>query len=122
MKNRIAEILKEKGMKKSVFADLTGIARQNVNLILSQKQLSISYENIQKICDVLDKTVEELFEIQRYEEYFVANIDKAKAWSVNSRWTNKDNLTLKLKKHEAIKLCEMLNEKWGLNKCLILWY
>lgn len=120
MRNRISEILEEKGMKKSTFADFTGIARQNVNLILSQKQLSISYENIQKICDVLDVEVAELFESRKYCDYMIVDVVRAKVWSINERWTSREDLMLALKKQEAKELCESFNEEEGQKKFFAL--
>ena len=120
MKNRISKILQEKGIKKSVFADLTGIARQNVNLILSQRQRSISYKNIQKICEVLDIEPNELFDLQRYDDYIVVDATQSKVWSIDECRTNKEPLVMKLQKKEAKALSEVLNKEVGKNNCIVL--
>ncbi|AYG01164.1 helix-turn-helix domain-containing protein [Lactococcus allomyrinae] len=110
-KNKIAEILKEKQMKKSVFADLTGIARQNVNLMLTQKQGSISYENIQSICEVLSISPNELFEIGERKDYMIVNTSIAKTLSVNDKWTSQFKTLNKFSLLEAQSLCKVLNEE-----------
>lgn len=54
---RIEEILKERGISKTQFADMMGVAKQNVNLLLSTNNT----QKLEKIAEVLEVEFTDLF-------------------------------------------------------------
>ena len=54
---RIEEILKEKGITKTQFADMMGVAKQNVNLLLNTNNT----QKMEKIAEVLGIKFTDLF-------------------------------------------------------------
>lgn len=54
---RIEEILKERGISKTQFADMMGVAKQNVNLLLQTNNT----QKMEKIAEVLGVKFTELF-------------------------------------------------------------
>lgn len=54
---RIEEILKERGISKTQFADMMGVAKQNVNLLLNTNNT----QKMEKIADVLGVKFTDLF-------------------------------------------------------------
>ena len=54
---RIEEILKERGISKTQFADMMGVAKQNVNLLLSTNNT----QKLEKIAEVLGMEFTDLF-------------------------------------------------------------
>ena len=54
---RIEEILKERGISKTQFADMMGMAKQNVNLLLSTNNT----QKLEKIAEVLEVEFTDLF-------------------------------------------------------------
>ena len=54
---RIEEILKERGISKTQFADMMGVAKQNVNLLLNTNNT----QKMEKIAEVLEVKFSDLF-------------------------------------------------------------
>ena len=54
---RIEEILKERGITKTQFADMMGVAKQNVNLLLNTNNT----QKMEKIAEVLEVKFTDLF-------------------------------------------------------------
>ena len=54
---RIEEILKERGITKTQFADMMGVAKQNVNLLLN----TTNTQKVEKIAEVLGVKFTDLF-------------------------------------------------------------
>lgn len=54
---RIEEILKERGISKTQFADMMGVAKQNVNLLLN----TTNTQKMEKIAEVLGLQFTDLF-------------------------------------------------------------
>ena len=54
---RIEEILKERGISKTQFADMMGVAKQNVNLLLN----TTNTQKMEKIAEVLEVKFTDLF-------------------------------------------------------------
>lgn len=54
---RIEEILKERGITKTQFADMMGVAKQNVNLLLNTNNT----QKLEKIAEVLGMEFTDLF-------------------------------------------------------------
>lgn len=60
----VKQILKDKGKTKYwLFHQLDCISYTNFNNMIEQKTNSIKYENIEKLCDVLDCEPQDLFTI-----------------------------------------------------------
>lgn len=57
IKLRIEEILKERGITKTQFADMMGVAKQNVNLLLNTNNT----QKMEKIAEVLGVKFTDLF-------------------------------------------------------------
>ena len=57
IKLRIAELLVEKGISKTRFAEMMGVAKQNVNLLLSTNNI----QKLEQIAEVLGVEFSELF-------------------------------------------------------------
>lgn len=57
IKLRIAEILKEKGISKVMFADMMGIKKQNVNALLETNNI----KKLEEIANVLDVKITDLW-------------------------------------------------------------
>lgn len=57
IKLRIAEILKEKGISKVMFADMMGIKKQNVNVLLETNNI----KKLEEIATVLDVKITDLW-------------------------------------------------------------
>lgn len=57
IKLRIAELLVEKGISKTRFAEMMGVAKQNVNLLLSTNNI----QKLEQIADVLGVEFSDLF-------------------------------------------------------------
>lgn len=62
MKLRILEILKEKGKTKYWLNKQLGLSFQNCNNLVNNKTVSIKFENLQALCDILECTPNDLFE------------------------------------------------------------
>lgn len=67
MKVKLNKILKEKNKTKYWLAKQTGITPQNIGLIASDKTSSIKFDTLEKICNVLECTPNDLFEIEKYD-------------------------------------------------------
>lgn len=63
MKLRILEILKEKGKTKYWLYNQLGLSYQNFNRIVNNETTSIKFENLKNICDILDCSPNDLFDI-----------------------------------------------------------
>ncbi|MBD5632041.1 MAG: helix-turn-helix transcriptional regulator [Clostridia bacterium] len=62
MKLRVLEILKEKGKTKYWLYKQLGLSYQNCNNLINNKTVSIKFENLQALCDILECTPNDLFE------------------------------------------------------------
>lgn len=58
---RILEILKEKGKTRYWLYSQMGLSYQNFNKIINNKTISIKFENLQALCDILECTPNDLF-------------------------------------------------------------
>lgn len=58
---RILEILKEKGKTRYWLYNQMGLSYQNFNKIINNKTISIKFENLQALCDILECTPNDLF-------------------------------------------------------------
>ncbi|MGN0789762.1 MAG: helix-turn-helix domain-containing protein [Christensenellales bacterium] len=65
MKLRIIEMLKEKGKTKYWLYNQMGLSYQNFNKIVNNQTISIKFENLKALCDILECTPNDLF----YEYY-----------------------------------------------------
>jgi len=63
MKLRIDEILKEKGKTKYWLYIQLGLSYQNFNKIINNQTKAIKFENLKTICDILECTPNDLFDI-----------------------------------------------------------
>lgn len=63
MKLRIDEILKEKGKTKYWLYIQLGLSYQNFNKIINNQTKAIKFENLKAICDILECTPNDLFDI-----------------------------------------------------------
>lgn len=98
IKLRIEQILQEKRITKSAFADMLGIKKQNVNTILETRNL----DKIQEIADILgvdyldlitDKEEEQKPNLNGYVEY------KEQVYKVSSK-EDLENLLKIIEEHE----------------------
>ncbi len=62
IKNNLSVLLGKKRMTQKELADLTGIRPATINEIYHEIALYYSIENIDKICEVLEWDISELFE------------------------------------------------------------
>lgn len=60
MKNKIQKIIKEKGLKVSYVIEKSGLAKSSFYEIMNGKSVP-SLANARKICEVLDKSVDDVF-------------------------------------------------------------
>lgn len=65
---RVLEILKEQGKTKYWLYKRMDMSYQNFNKMVTNKTKSIHYEKIQKLCDLLECSVGDLFKITEDEE------------------------------------------------------
>jgi putative transcriptional regulator len=65
---RLGEILQERGMTQTKFAEDSGLSRNAVSTLVNQPA-QIRMETIDVICDTLDVTPDELFARVRIEPY-----------------------------------------------------
>lgn len=63
MKLRILDILKEKGKTKYWLYIQLGLSYQNFNNMVNNLTKSIKFENLQALCDILECTPNDLFEV-----------------------------------------------------------
>ncbi len=68
MKLRILEILKEKGKTKYWLYNQLGLSYQNFNRIVNNETSSIKFENLKNICDILECTPNDLFDVYHKKE------------------------------------------------------
>lgn len=68
VKLRVLEILKEQGKTKYWLYKRMDMSYQNFNKMVTNKTKSIHYEKIQKLCDLLECSVGDLFKITEDEE------------------------------------------------------
>ena len=61
---RIAEILQEKGISKTEFADMMGIKKQNVNVLLETNNI----KKLDEIADALDVDITDLWKDKNVSE------------------------------------------------------
>ena len=62
MRLRILEILKEKKKTKYWLYNQLGLSYQNFNKIVNNQTTGIKSENLKTICDILEYTLNDLFE------------------------------------------------------------
>lgn len=60
---RIKELLEEKGHTKYWLYKQMGLSYQNLSSLVNNKTSSIRFENIDKLCRILDCQVSDLFEL-----------------------------------------------------------
>lgn len=63
MRLRIDEILKEKGKTKYWLYIQLGLSYQNFNKIINNQTKAIKFDNLKTICDILECTPNDLFDI-----------------------------------------------------------
>ena len=63
IRNRVLELLNEKGKSKYWLYMQLGMSGQNFNKMANNQTQSIRYENIETICRLLECTPNDLFEI-----------------------------------------------------------
>lgn len=63
IRNRVLDLLKEKGRSKYWLYMQLGMSGQNFNKLANNETQSIRYENIETICRLLECTPNDLFEI-----------------------------------------------------------
>lgn len=68
IKLRVHELLTEKGRTKYWLYKQMGLSYQNLTNLIDNKTSSIRYENIDKLCSILDCSVAELFEHTKQEQ------------------------------------------------------
>ena len=68
MKLRIDEILKEKGKTKYWLYIQLGLSYQNFNKIINNQTKAIKFDNLKAICDILECTPNDLFDIYHRKE------------------------------------------------------
>ena len=62
MKLRVKEILEEKGKTKYWLYIQLGLSYQNFNRMVNGETVSIKFDNIKALCDILECTPNDLFE------------------------------------------------------------
>lgn len=63
MKLRVLEILKEQNRSKYWLYTRMNLSYQNFNRLVNNETKSIRYENIEKLCTILNCTPDDIFEI-----------------------------------------------------------
>lgn len=71
MKFLLGEILADRKISKTEFSELTGISRNSISLLTLGHSEGIKFENLYKIAEVLDISIGELFEQEKYEEIYI---------------------------------------------------
>lgn len=59
---RISELLEENGHTKYWLYKQMGLSYQNLNNIIENRTKAIKFENLEKLCDILECSIEDLFE------------------------------------------------------------
>lgn len=62
IKNRLSSVLGEQRMRVSELSKLTGISQNALNKIYHDKTKGIDFDTLNKLCNVLNKNSQELFE------------------------------------------------------------
>lgn len=62
IKNRLSSVLGEQRMRVSELSKLTGISQNALNKIYHDKTKGIDFDTLNKLCNVLKKNSQELFE------------------------------------------------------------
>ncbi|MDW4379938.1 helix-turn-helix transcriptional regulator [Staphylococcus saprophyticus] len=71
MKFLLGEILENRKISKTEFSELTGISRNAISLLALGYSEGIKFENLYKIAEVLEMSIGELFEQEKYEEIYI---------------------------------------------------
>lgn len=64
MKIKLKEIVDSRGLKASYITKNTGITKSALSNLMNNKTNSISFENLEKICKLLDITPNDIFELE----------------------------------------------------------
>lgn len=67
MKIKLKEIVDSRGLKASYITKNTGITKSALSNLMNNKTNSISFENLEKICKLLDITPNDIFELEQYK-------------------------------------------------------
>lgn len=59
---RVLDILQKKGKSKYWLYNQLGLSYQNFNRLVNNQTISIKFENLKALCDILECTPNELFE------------------------------------------------------------
>lgn len=62
IKNRLSSVLGEQRMRVSELSKLTGISQNALNKIYHDKTKGIDFDTLNRLCNVLNKNSQELFE------------------------------------------------------------
>ena len=62
IKNRLSIILGEQRMRVSELSKLTGISQKALNKIYHNKTKGIDFDTLNKICNILERNTQEVFE------------------------------------------------------------
>lgn len=62
IKNRLSIILGEQRMRVSELSKLTGISQNALNKIYHNKTKGIDFDTLNKICNILERNTQEIFE------------------------------------------------------------
>lgn len=71
MKFRLGEILADRKISKSELSELTGISRNSISLLSLGYSDGIKFKNLYKISEVLEISIGELFEQEKYDEMYI---------------------------------------------------
>ncbi|MDW4128403.1 helix-turn-helix transcriptional regulator [Staphylococcus saprophyticus] len=71
MRFRLGEILADRKISKSELSELTGISRNAISLLALGHSQGIQFENLYKIAEVLEMSIGELFEQEKYEDIYI---------------------------------------------------
>ena len=93
IKLRIEEILRERGISKTQFAEMMGIAKQNVNLLLNTTNTT----KMEKIAEVLSVKFTDLFVYDGEQEELNGFVEyKGEVYRIKTK-TDLENLLLSIK-------------------------
>ena len=93
IKLRIEEILRERGVSKTQFAEMMGIAKQNVNLLLNTTNTT----KMEKIAEVLGVKFTDLFVYDGEQEELNGFVEyKGEVYRIKTK-TDLENLLLSIK-------------------------
>ncbi|MDW4322521.1 helix-turn-helix transcriptional regulator [Staphylococcus saprophyticus] len=71
MKFRLGEILADRKISKSELSELTDISRNSISLLSLGHSDGIKFENLYKISEVLEISIGQLFEQEKYDEIYI---------------------------------------------------